>query len=516
MAIDSVGLSVMASALSGIAEEMGSLLVRSAYSSNIKERRDCSSALFDSAGRMIAQAEHIPVHLGAMPETVKSVMAKDPRPGDVFIVNDPHSGGSHIPDVTLVTPVAVAGEIIAYAATRAHHSDMGGSSPGSMPGGSTDIYQEGLIIPPVRLAEDGVLSETVMALIMANSRTPMLRKGDFLAQIAANQLASSRLLELVEKLGLDSLVEGFDAVISYAERRTRDAISALPDGIYRAETEIEGDGVIDDDIPIHVELRVEGDTVTVDFAGSSGAVPGNVNCPLAVTRSASYFAVRVVLPKDIPSNSGAFAPISVIAPEGSVVNAARPSAVVAANVETSSRIADVVLRALSQASDVPADGQGTMNVVVIGGSTWTYVETLAGGQGASVVGPGASGVHVAMTNTLNTPIESLELEYPMRVESYELRYGSGGAGAHRGGDGLVRSIRVLEDSSLSLLTDRRRHRPRGLSGGDDGATGRNLVNGREIGSKVSVGLKADDVVTVETPGGGGWGSPRGESDSPPT
>jgi len=513
MAIDSVGLSVMASALSGIAEEMGSLLVRSAYSSNIKERRDCSSALFDSQGRMVAQAEHIPVHLGAMPETVKAVMTKNPRPGDVFIVNDPYSGGSHIPDVTLVTPVAVDGDVVAYAATRAHHSDLGGSSPGSMPGGSTDIYQEGLIIPPVRLVEDGVLSETVMDLIMANSRTPLLRRGDFLAQIAANQLASTRLGELVDKHGLGRLTEGFDAVISYADTRTRDAISTLPDGSYRAETEIEGDGVIDEDIPIRVEVRVEGDTITVDFEGSSGAVPGNVNCPLAVTRSASYFAVKVVLPKDIPANSGAFAPITVIAPAGSVVNARRPSAVVAANVETSSRIADVVLRALSGATEVPADGQGTMNVVVIGGSTWTYVETLAGGQGASQVGPGASGVHVAMTNTLNTPIESLELEYPMRVERYELRYDSGGSGIHKGGDGLVRSIRVLEDASLSLLTDRRRHRPRGLNGGEEGATGRNLVNDQGIGSKVSVGLSAGDVVRVETPGGGGWGSPEGESGS---
>ncbi|MGD2103204.1 MAG: hydantoinase B/oxoprolinase family protein [Acidimicrobiia bacterium] len=507
MAIDSVTLSVMASALSGIAEEMGSLLVRSAYSSNIKERRDCSSALFDSEGRMVAQAEHIPVHLGAMPETVRSVMSKSPRPGDVFIVNDPYSGGSHIPDVTLVTPVAIEGAVIAYAATRAHHSDMGGSSPGSMPGGSTDIYQEGLVIPPVRLVEDGVLSETVMSLIMANSRTPFLRRGDFLAQIAANDLAVSRLSELAAKIGLDALVEGFAAVIAYAEKRTRDAISTLPDGVYRAETEIEGDGVTEGDIPIRVEVRVVGDSISIDFEGTAGAVDGNVNCPLAVTQSACYFATKVVVPKDIPSNSGAFAPITITAPEGSLVNARRPSAVVAANVETSSRIADVVLRALSQATGVTADGQGTMNVVVIGGPTWTYVETLAGGQGASAAGPGASGVHVAMTNTLNTPIESLELEYPMRVERYELRYGSGGAGKHRGGDGLVRSIRVLDRASLSLLTDRRRHHPQGLEGGGPGAVGRNLVGDTEIGAKVSVGLEADDVVTVETPGGGGWGVP---------
>lgn len=513
MAIDSVGLSVMASALSGIAEEMGSLLVRSAYSSNIKERRDCSSALFDGEGRMVAQAEHIPVHLGAMPETVKSVMAHDPQPGDVFIVNDPYSGGSHLPDVTLVTPIGFDREIIGYAATRAHHSDVGGSRPGSMPSGSTDIYQEGLIIPPIRLVEGGALSESVMALIMANSRTPLLRRGDFLAQIAANDLARSRILEMVAKIGLGNLIEGFGSVIDYAERRTREAIAALPDGEYRAETEIEGDGVTDADIPIKVRLIISGDSITVDFEGTSGAVTGNVNCPIAVTQSACYFAVRVVVPKDIPTNSGAFAPITVVAPEGSLVNARRPSAVVAANVETSSRLADVVLRALSLATDVPAQGQGTMNVVVIGGPTWTYIETLAGGQGASSRGPGPSGVHVAMTNTLNTPVESLELEYPLRVEQYELRYGSGGTGLHRGGDGLIRSIRVLEPASLSLLTDRRRHAPAGLHGGGPGATGINMVQGEEIGSKESRSLDTGDVVTVQTPGGGGWGSSSQESDS---
>lgn len=506
MAVDSVSLSVMASSLSGIAEEMGSLLVRSAYSSNIKERRDCSSALFDARGRMIAQAEHIPVHLGALPETVKWVMDEKPVPGDVFIVNDPFSGGSHLPDVTLVTPIALENRIIGYAATRAHHSDMGGSRPGSMPSGSTDIYQEGLILPPVRLVEQGALSESVMALIMANSRTPFLRRGDFLAQIAANDLACTRIRELTDKVGVDALLESFDAVIEYAERRTREAILSLPDGVYSAETEIEGDGITDADIPIKVTVTVDGDSLAVDFAGTAGAAAGNINCPIAVTRSACYFAVRVVLPKDIPANSGAFAPISVVAPEGSLVDARRPSAVVAANVETSSRIADVVLDALSQATDVPAQGQGTMNVVVIGGPTWTYIETLAGGQGASSVGPGASGIHVAMTNTLNTPIESLELEYPLRVERYELRYGSGGSGRHPGGDGLVRSIRVLEPASLSLLTDRRRHRPRGRDGGGAGATGANLVQGVEIGPKESLALQAGDVVTIETPGGGGWGA----------
>ena len=516
MTIDSVTLSVMASALAGIAEEMGSLLVRSAYSSNIKERRDCSSALFDGKGRMVAQAEHIPVHLGAMPETVRYVIAKGPRPGDVFIVNDPYSGGSHIPDVTLVTPISIEESIVGYAATRAHHSDMGGARPGSMPSGSTDIYQEGLVIPPVRLVEGGELSESVMAMIMANSRTPFLRRGDFLAQIAANNLACDRVAEMVDKVGLDTLFEGFDEVIAYAERRMRIAIAELPDGMYRAETEVEGDGVTDDDIPIKVEVIIEGDSITVDFDGTSGAVAGNVNCPIAVTKSACYFAVRVVVPKDIPANHGAFAPIEVRAPEGSLVDARRPSAVVAANVETSSRIADVVMSALSQATDVPALGQGTMNVLVIGGPTWTYIETLAGGQGASSSGPGDSGVHVSMTNTLNTPIEALEIEYPLRVEKYELRYGSGGNGLYRGGDGLVRSIRVLEPASLSLLTDRRRHRPSGSNGGGSAAIGVNSVQGMRIGPKVSRTLAAGEIVTIETPGGGGWGSPEAGPSAAPS
>ena len=501
MSLDPITLSVLRSALAGIADEMGTVLVRSAYSSNIKERRDCSAALFDVAGRLVAQAEHIPVHLGAMPESVAAVMARGPRPDDVWVLNDPYAGGTHLPDITMVSPVAVDGEIIGYAVTRAHHSDVGGMAPGSMPADSQELWQEGLVIPAVRLTDD------VLDLVCANSRTPRLRRGDFRAQAAANLLGARRVAELAARRGLSVVLQGFSDVLAYAERRSREALRALPDGRYEARTELEGDGVVDVDIPIVVAVTVDGDEMHVDFTGTAAAVAGNVNCPLAVTRSACYFALRVLLPEDVPANAGTYVPLRVTAPEGSLVNARPPHAVVAGNVETSQRIADAVLAALSSVADVPAAGQGTMNNLVIGGAGWTYYETIAGGQGASARGDGPSGVHVGMTNTLNTPVEALELEYPMRVERYELVDGSGGAGAHRGGDGVVRAVRVLEEASVSLLTDRRRHPPTGAAGGAPGALGRNLLNEEELAPKVRRQLAAGDIVTVVTPGGGGWGSP---------
>ncbi len=504
--LDPVTLSVLSSALAGIAEEMGSLLVRSSYSSNIKERRDCSTALFDGRGRMVAQAEHIPVHLGAMPEAVEAIMARQPEPGDVWAINDPYSGGTHLPDVTLVSLLTWQDRTIGYAVTRAHHSDIGGMRPGSMPSDSRELWQEGLVIPPVRLVRGGAYNRDVFDLILANSRTPNLRRGDFRAQIAANRLAQERLAELIERRGLELVQTAFDEVIAYAERRTRDRIRELPDGEYSATSEVEGDGVTDDDIPIKVKVTVAGDEMTIDLAGTADVVAGNVNCPLAVTRSACYFALRVLLPNDVPANAGAYAPLTIEAPEGSLVNARPPAAVVAGNVETSQRVADTVLAALSLAADLPAAGQGTMNNLVIGGRGWTYYETIAGGQGASSAGPGPSGVHVGMTNTLNTPIEALELEYPLRVERYELVDGSGGAGRQRGGDGVVRAVRVLEPASLSLLTDRRRHRPAGARGGGDGAPGRNLLDGEELPPKTSRELPAGALVTVITPGGGGMGA----------
>jgi N-methylhydantoinase B len=507
--LDPVTLSVLASALAGIAEEMGAVLIRGSYSSNIKERRDCSTALFDARGQMVAQAEHIPVHLGAMPEAVAAIRRRNPEPGDVFAINDPYSGGTHLPDITLVSPVAPGGEILGYAVTRAHHSDVGGMRPGSAPSDSREIYQEGIIIPAVRLVRGGDYVDDVLDLLLANVRTPAIRRGDLRAQIAGNQIAEERVGELIERRGKEIVLAAFDEVISYTERRTREVIRDLPDGEYRAEDFMEGDGTADEDIPIRVKVRIKDDSMSIDFSGTSTAVRGNVNCPLAVTRSACYFALRVLLPGDVPANAGTYAPLDITAPKGSLVNAQSPSAVVAGNVETSSRIADTVLSALSGAAPLPAQGQGTMNNLVIGGAGWTYYETIGGGQGASHKGPGPSGVHVGMSNTLNTPTEAFELEYPMRVERYELLYGSGGEGEHRGGDGIVRSVRVLEPASLSLLTDRRRHGPRGVEGGEPGRVGRNLLNDEDLAPKVSRELEAGDVVTVETPGGGGYGRAEG-------
>ncbi len=509
--LDPVTLSVLASALAGVAEEMGAVLIRGAYSSNIKERRDCSTALFDERGRMVAQAEHIPVHLGAMPEAVAAVMRRDPRPGDVFAINDPYSGGTHLPDITLVSPISYEDEILGFAVTRAHHSDVGGMRPGSMPSDSREIYQEGIIIPPVRLVRGGEYVQDVLDLLLANVRTPAIRRGDLRAQIAANNIAEERICELIERRDKDTVLAAFDEVISYAEKRAREAIRELPDGEYSAEDVMEGDGIVDEDIPIKVTVTVENDSMNIDFSGTADAVRGNVNCPLPVTRSACYFALRVLLPKDILANAGTYAPLEIKAPEGSLVNAKSPSAVVAGNVETSNRIADAVLAAFSKLAPegLPAQGQGTMNNTIIGGPGWTYYETIGGGQGASEKGPGPSGVHVGMSNTLNTPVEAFELEYPMRVERYELLYGSGGEGEHRGGDGIVRSVRVLEPASLSLLTDRRRHPPRGANGGKPGKVGENLLNEEKLPPKVGRELEKGDVVTVRTPGGGGYGQARG-------
>jgi N-methylhydantoinase B len=506
--IDPVTLSVFVNALTGIAEEMGAVLVRSSYSSNIKERRDCSCALFDADGLMIAQAEHIPVHLGAMGDTVAAVIERTPSPGDVFIVNDPFAGGSHLPDITLVATVDVDGQIVAYTGSRAHHSDVGGMTPGSMPAGSRTIFQEGIIVPPVRLVRYGEYVEDVLELVLANVRTPELRRADLYAQIAANEIGAERMRALVHRHGLEFVRAGCAEVMAYGERRTREILRALPDGTYTAAGEIEGDGIDDVDIPIRASVTIKGDSLHVDFAGTAPAVAGNVNCPLSVTRSACLFALRVLLPPDVPINAGSAAPLEVSVPEASLVDARHPSAVVAGNVETSQRIADVVLAALGEAVELPAAGQGTMNNLIIGGTDWTYYETIGGGQGASRSGPGPSGVHVGMSNTLNTPIESLELEFPLRVERYELRYGSGGNGVNRGGDGIERRVRVLEPATLSLLTDRRRHGPRGKDGGAAGATGENLLDGRPLPPKSTRELQQDQVVTVRTPGGGGWGEKR--------
>jgi N-methylhydantoinase B len=487
-----IELQVIGSALRAVCEEMGAMLIRSAFSANIKERRDCSTALFDERGRMVAQAEHIPVHLGAMPDAVAAVAAHDPGPDDVFVLNDPFAGGTHLPDITLVSRTALG-----YAVTRAHHADVGGAEPGSMPATSTTLADEGVVIPPTRLD-----AETFDRLV-SRMRNPDERRGDLRAQLAAQALARARVNALCARYGADRVRAAMDALYSYSERLVRAGIANLPDGTFEAQDVLEAEH---GRLTIRARVTVAGDAIEIDFAGTDAQHDGNLNCSLAVTRSACYFVVRCLTDPDVPASGGAFAPVTVRAPEGSLVNARPPAAVAAGNVETSSRIVDVVFAAFGNALPVPARGQGTMNNVTLGNDRFTYYETIGGGQGACPRADGPSGIHVAMSNTLSTPAEALELAYPIRVERHELRLGSGGRGTRRGGDGVVRELRVLDACRLSLLTERRAHAPAGADGGEPGATGRNLVNGRELPAKATVDLEAGDVVRIETPGGGGYGS----------
>ena len=490
-----IELQVIGASLRSIADEMGAVLVRSAFSANIKERRDCSTALFDERGRMVAQAEHIPVHLGALPDAVAAVRAHDPAPGEAWILNDPFAGGTHLPDITLVTRTRAG-----FAVTRAHHADVGADEPGSLPADSRRLDEEGVVIPPTRL-DDDVLEELV-----AQMRNPDERRGDLRAQLAAHRLAERRLDELCARRGQETVEAAMDELHDYSERLVRTAIAKLPDGRFEAADALEPAG--GGELGIAVALTIGGDELELDFAGTADQYEGNLNCPLAVTRSACYFVVRCLTDPDVPASGGAFVPVRVLAPEGSLVNARAPAAVAAGNVETSSRIVDVVFAAFGQAVPVPAQGQGTMNNLTLGNDRFTYYETVGGGQGACPDADGPSGVHVAMSNTLSTPAEALELAYPLRVERHELRLGSGGAGEHRGGDGVVRELRVLEDCRLSLVGERRARAPQGARGGEPGLPGRNLLNGEELPAKVTRGLRAGDVVRVETPGGGGYGPVR--------
>jgi N-methylhydantoinase B len=505
--MDPITLQVMASALRTVTEEMDAALVRAAYSPNITERRDCSTALFDPDGHMVVQAASIPVHLGAMPEAVAAVRARGARPGDIWLVNDPYRGGTHLPDLTMISVLTLDGDPAGYAVTRAHHADVGGMAPGSMPAGSRELVQEGIVIPPVRIVAAGRDVDDITAIILANTRTPAERAGDLRAQRAAHGLAQRRLHEVAARHGTATVRRAFRELLAYAERRTRAAIAAMPDGTYHWAEAMEGDGVTDRDLWIRVAVTIAGDRMRVDFTGTDPAGPGNCNCPPAVTRSAVYFVIRAVTDPDIPASAGAFAPVEVIAPEGSLVCARPPAAVAGGNVETSSRIVDAVFGALGQAIDVPAQGQGTMNNLTLGGHGFTYYETLGGGQGASALADGPSGVHVAMSNTLNTPIEALETAYPLRVEEYRLRRGSGGAGTRRGGDGVVRSVRALVDMEASVIAERRRSAPAGRAGGGDGSPGETLLNGEPLPGKWAGPLRPGDVLTIATPGGGGYGPP---------
>jgi N-methylhydantoinase B len=489
--IASIQLQVIGASLRSIAEEMGAVLIRSSFSANIKERRDCSTALFDERGRMIAQAEHIPVHLGAMPDAVAAVIRLGLEPGQAAILNDPYTGGTHLPDVTLVSRTALG-----FAVSRAHHADVGGIEPASLPAFSHTLEEEGVILPP-QLVTDDVVERFVGA-----TRQPEERRGDLRAQLAAHRLAEQRLEKLQERRGRDRVAAAMDELYAYSERMVRASIAQLPDGRAEAEDVVEA---VDGDLPIRCAAEIAGDEIRIDFAGTASQYDGNLNCPLSVTKSACYFVVRCLTEPDLPASGGAFAPVIVSAPEGSLVNARPPAAVVAGNTETSSRIVDVVFAALGELVPVPAAGQGTMNNLAFGNDRFTYYETVGGGQGACQEADGPSGVHVAMSNTLATPAEAIELEYPLRVDRWELRLGSGGAGARRGGDGVVRELRVLENCRLSVLAERRRHAPTGRAGGHDGAGGRTVVNGEEQPPKLSRQLHAGDVVRVETPGGGGLG-----------
>ncbi|ARS89353.1 hydantoinase B/oxoprolinase family protein [Natrarchaeobaculum aegyptiacum] len=509
--IDPVTLEVLRNQLESIAEEMGQTLIRGAYSPNIKERRDCSTALFDAEGRMIAQAEHIPVHLGAMPAAVEAVRDLEPQPGDVFVLNDPFTGGTHLPDVTMVSTLSADDEIVGYAVSRAHHADVGGMTPGSMPAGAREIYQEGLRLPPTRLVEGGDRREDVHSLVLANVRNSRERRADLRAQLAANERAAERLEALFVEHGRETVLEGFDAVIDYSHERMVDEIADLPDGSYEATDHLEGDGVTNDDIEISVTVTVDGEEIDVDFSGTDDQLAGNLNAPLAVAKSAVYFVVRCVTDPEIPPNHGCYEPVSVDAPEGSMLNPEPPAAVVGGNVETSQRVTDVVFTALAKAAPdrVPAQGQGTMNNLTIGArdGSFTYYETIGGGFGARADRDGMDGVQVGMTNTLNTPVESIETEYPLRIERYALREDSGGDGQFRGGLGLERTVTVEKDATVSLLTERRRHAPAGVAGGEDGATGENLIDGESVPAKRTVDVEAGTTVTVRTPGGGGHGDP---------
>jgi N-methylhydantoinase B len=520
MIVDPIRLEIFKHLFAAAAEEMGAVLRRSAFSPNIKERRDFSCAVFDGKGNMVAQAAHIPVHLGSMPLSVAAALERFPtlQPGDAVILNDPYRGGTHLPDITLVSPVFAPGATgpFAYVSSRAHHADVGGMLPGSMPV-AREIYQEGLVIPPLRLLRTGELQQEIVDLLLANVRTPQERLGDLLAQIAANRCGNERLLEILKRYSLDEVKSTMAGLLTYTERMTRALLAGLPDGEYTFEDALDDDGVGTSPATIRVKIIIQDDEAIVDFNGSAPQQRGSVNAVYAITLSAVFYVFRCLLDPEVPNNSGSLAPVRVLAPPGSIVNALPPSAVAGGNVETSQRIVDVLLGALAQACPerIPAASQGTMNNLTIGGfdplhnRTFTYYETIGGGMGARPGSDGPSALHSHMTNTFNTPVEALEYAYPLRILRYSVRGGSGGAGRFRGGDGICRELQALVDCSLTLLTDRRRLPPYGLAGGQPGQPGTNtlLQDGNEIPlpGKGSFELHPGDVISICTPGGGGYG-----------
>lgn len=520
MSYDPIRLEVFKHRFAAIAEEMGAVLRKASYSPNIKERRDYSCALFDAQGRMIAQAAHIPVHLGSMPLSVEAAIREFPKlqAGDVIALNDPFRGGTHLPDITLVTPVFVdapQGRILfGFVASRAHHADVGGTTPGSMPV-AREIYQEGLIIPPIKLVAAGETNQAAMDLLLANVRTPEERAGDLRAQIGANLRGAERLQEMAAEFGPGEVNDYMAAMLTYTERMTRRLLANLPDGEYSFNDFMDNDGIDDRPVKICVKISIEGDQARVDFKGSAPQQKGSINAVRAISLSAVYYVFRCLIGLDVPNNAGCLAPIEVITPEGSVVNARHPAPVAGGNVETSQRIVDVLLGALAQAAPelVPAASQGTMNNITIGGMSkkgnFAYYETIAGGMGARPTGDGVSAIHTHMTNTLNTPAEALEYAYPLRVMRYEVRRGSGGKGEFCGGDGIRRDVQVLSEAQVTLLTERREQTPYGLNGGQPGVPGKNVLlkNDQEIplSGKGTYNLEPGDIVSIRTPGGGGFG-----------
>jgi N-methylhydantoinase B len=520
-----IRLEIYRNLFSSIAQEMGTVLRRTAYSPNIKERRDYSCALFDDQGQLVAMGDHMPVHLGSMPlavQAAREAFALDP--GDVVILNDPFAGGTHLPDVTMVAPLyepSDASQPVSFVACRAHHSDVGGMSPGSMPL-STDIFQEGIRIPPIKLYERGKLNRDLLRFVLCNVRTPVEREGDLAAQVGSLKVGEKRVLALVEKNGRQEVNDYMRALQDYGERVMKQVVSKIPDGSYRAEDLLDDDGGAGGPTPgksikIKVALEVRGEKMKVNFSGSHPQVRGCVNAVEAITLAAVYYVLRCLAPEDTPTSAGLIRPVEVTIPTGTVVNANYPAATAGGNVETSQRIVDVLLKALSAArlENMPAASSGTMNNLSLGsvgpgtGQTFSYYETIGGGMGASSQADGDSGIHTHMTNTLNTPIEALEGYFPVRVKEYRLRQGSGGKGKFNGGDGIIRSLEMLADCHVTMLSERRRYAPYGLRGGSSGKTGNNylVVKGRrkKLPGKFSLSLSKGDVIRIETPGGGGWG-----------
>ncbi len=512
VSIDPVTVEVARNRLAAIAGEMGVVLRRTAYSPNIKERADCSAAVFAPSGEMLAQAEHIPVHLGSMPASVAAVLAafgEDTEPDTQYAVNDPYHGGTHLNDLTLVRPVHLRGSLVGWVANRAHHADVGGEAPGSMPAHATNVEQEGHRVAPVPAVRGGEWLEGFIGPFLEATRTPGERLGDLSAQLGANEAGAKRIRVLAHLEGLQRYLAVAAALLDYGERRMRSALAGLPDGVFEFADYMEWGAK---DLPIRVRVTIDGSNLVADFAGTCGQVAGNINTVDAVTRSCLYYAVRVATDPSIPANGGCYRPMHLNVPHGSLVHARPPAAVAAGNVETSQRIADTLLGALAKAAParVPAAGQGTMNNVLIGNDDFAYYETLGGGQGGRPGRPGQSGIHTGMTNTKNTPIESLESHYPFRILRYGLRRGSGGQGRYRGGEGIEREIEFLADASVSLVGERRRNKPWGLAGGGPGATGEDWLVRRDGTRERLPGKTTFDVVSGErlivlTPGGGGWG-----------